>query len=375
MPAKITLSASHQARHHVPFFVQLPGAREGETYTLEPGGLPGQIVSGWLHAIVPHIPAGQALTLTASPAAHPATMTVTEEHDDLTFREGTELVTQYHFGDASEYPIPSKPYFYPVNLGGQCLTRKVATKREPQPEIDHPHHRSLWVAHGEVNGANIWDDGEGHGFQRHLKFASRFSGPVCTGFVEEVQWESKERKAIMEESRTFRLWKSVPGGRFMDLTVTLLAPFGEVKLGDTKEGGICSMRVQEVMQGDAGGLMTNGVGGVTEPQIWGHRAPWLDYSGTLGGKKVGMTIFDHPRSFRYPAHWHARDYGLFTANPFALHDYQTSWSQDGSHVIPKGGMVTFKYRIYLHEGDAATACVAEHWNNFGLPPKAEVQPI
>ncbi len=373
MALTITLAAPGHDRRHVPLIVQAPGAKDGATYTLEPGGIPAQVVSGWLHALLPELKAGQALTLTATPAALPATLTLTEAHHDLSFLDGDALVTAYHFGDLSEYPIPSKPYFYPVNLGSQCLTRKVARKDEPQPEIDHPHHRSLYVAHGAVNGANVWDDAEGHGFQRHLRFASRFTGPVCAGFVEEVQWETKNRKAVMEESRTFRMWKAIPGGRFLDLTVTLLAPFGDVTLGDTKEGGICAMRVQPELQGDRTGLMTNGVGGETEAQIWGHRAPWLDYSGTLEGRKVGIAILEHPRSFRYPTNWHARDYGLFTANPFAWHDYQTGWLDDGTHVIPKGEMITFRYRIYLHEGDCRSADVLGHWKNFGLPVAAEVK--
>jgi len=374
MATKITITASRHERRSFPLIVQLAGAKDGETFTLEPGGIPGQVVNGWLHALIPVVSAGQPPVLTASPAPHQAVMNLSERPDDLAIREGEALVTEYHYGEKSAYPLPSKPYFYPVNLGAQCLTRKVARKDEPQPEIDHPHHQSLWVAHGDVNGSNIWEHGEGHGYQRHLKFASRFSGPVCAGFVEEVQWEDRNHKALLEDSRTVRVWKAIPGGRFLDLTVTLLAAFGDVKLGDTKEGGICAMRIQEVMQGDQNGLMTNGVGGVTEAQIWGHRAPWLDYSGTLDGKAVGISIFDHPRSFRYPTHWHARDYGMFTANPFAYHDYQTGWSNDGSHVIPKGETLTFRYRIFLHEGDCTAARVGEHWKNFGLPPAIEVTP-
>ena len=53
----------------------------------------------------------------------------------------------------------------------------------------------------------------------------------------------------------------------------------------------------------------------TREQIWGNSAEWCDYSGTIGGQRVGMTIFCHPENFR-PSWFHARDYGLLEANPF-----------------------------------------------------------
>jgi hypothetical protein len=131
------------------------------------------------------------------------------------------------------------------------------------------------------------------------------------------------------------------------------------------------VRVREPLQGDRTGLLTNAWGGVGEADVWGQRSPWIDYSGTLEKKKVGIAILDHPASFRYPTHWHARDYGLCTANPFAWHDYGTGWSQDGSHTISKGGSITFRYRVYLHAGDCRSARVAAHWLDFAHPPKQQ----
>ena len=121
--------------------------------------------------------------------------------------------------------------------------------------------------------------------------------------------------------------------------------------------------------------MTTAFGGQTESEIWGYRSPWLDNSGTLEGRKVGIAIFDHPSSFRHPTHWHARDYGLIGANPFAWHDYGTGWSLDGSYTIKEGMSLPFKYRLFLHDGDCESAKVAGRWIDYAFPPKATVEVV
>ena len=46
----------------------------------------------------------------------------------------------------------------------------------------------------------------------------------------------------------------------------------------------------------------NSNGGVGEQQIWGKPADWVDYSGSIAKKHVGIVVFDHPEIFRYPRH-------------------------------------------------------------------------
>ena len=42
--------------------------------------------------------------------------------------------------------------------------------------------------------------------------------------------------------------------------------------------------------------MLNSNGATGEPAIWGKPADWVDYSGTVGGKQVGVVAFDHLRA-------------------------------------------------------------------------------
>ena len=71
-----------------------------------------------------------------------------------------------------------------------------------------------------------------------------------------------------------------------------------------------------------------------------------------------------PSNPRHPTTWHVRDYGLFAANPFGLHDFEKKPSGAGDLTIPAGQSTTFRYRVYLHEGDETQAKVAEHYQAY-----------
>jgi hypothetical protein len=300
-----------------------------------------------------------------------ARVTVAEQPGVLEFRDGAEVATRYHFDGRGPLPVPARPYFSPVNLGGVNLTREVPPKNAAQP-ADHPHHKGLWVAYGDVGGADCWSDDEHHGDQKHLRFDRLESGPVCAAFEERLLWESSQGMPLLDEIRTFRLWKATGGARMMDLDVRLTAGHGTVRLGDTKEGGFCAVRVHPDLQGDRQGRIRSANGEITEAEAWGQKAAWVDYAGALGGKPVGVAILDHPRAFRFPTNWHVRDYGLFAANPMALRDYQSGFSDDGTHVVMEGDHVSFRYRVILHEGDADQARLAARWVDFAHPPRVLV---
>jgi hypothetical protein len=75
-------------------------------------------------------------------------------------------------------------------------------------------------------------------------------------------------------------------------------------------------------------------------------------------------MMDHPGNLRYPTTWHVRSYGLFAANPFGLRDFTGDKTQDGSYVIAAGKNLRFAYRILIHEGDTATAKVADEYARY-----------
>ena len=79
------------------------------------------------------------------------------------------------------------------------------------------------------------------------------------------------------------------------------------------------------------------------------------------GKTVGIAIFDHPKNPRHPTTWHARDYGLITANPFGGKAFK---SKHGAMKLDKGSSVTFSYRFLFHEGDHKKAGIPNQYQQW-----------
>ena len=46
------------------------------------------------------------------------------------------------------------------------MTRNWPMKNVENEEHDHPHHRSFWYAHGDVNGHDFWSEGSKAGEDR-----------------------------------------------------------------------------------------------------------------------------------------------------------------------------------------------------------------
>ena len=55
--------------------------------------------------------------------------------------------------------------------------------------------------------------------------------------------------------------------------------------------------------------------GVEGKEVWGTRSRWMKLVSEINGETVALVIIDHPSNVGYPTYWHARDYGLFAANP------------------------------------------------------------
>ena len=254
------------------------------------------------------------------------------------------------------------------------LTRSYPiVKGVPDETTDHKHHKSLWVAHGDVNGVDDWSESRNHGRQVNRRIKEVVDGPVMGVVRQDLNWTTNRGKKVCEEEREFRVWATPPDHRIMDLTVTFRSKTGKVVFGDTKEGGICSLRVASSMDGSRGGRIENSYGGRGEAETWGRRAVWCDYSGVVGGKLVGIAVFDTPGNLRYPTYWHVRDYGLMTANPFGISHFAPESGEDGTYELAKGKELRFAYRIFMHLGDTSTARIRDKYHDYINPPKVRLE--
>ncbi len=284
-----------------------------------------------------------------------------EEGKTAAFKINGELFTRYNF-DKDEFVRPNA---FPV-LGpeGAEVTEYASS--------DHPHHKSLYVALGEVNGFNNWDEQEGHANIHNQSVDVLAEGPVFAQIMAVNDWIDPKGNKYMEDWTIITVYNSPEGGRFMDWNITLAATECGLHIGDTKESGTLSVRMNTKLHVRNGGTMINAYGGVNESENWGKPSPWVDYYGEVDGVKCGLALMDSPGNLRHPTTWHVRDYGLFTANCWGYSYFNNDQSIRGDYTMPEGDALNFVYRVYVHAGDDKQAKVGDRYFDFAYPPKVTI---
>jgi hypothetical protein len=193
------------------------------------------------------------------------------------------------------------------------------------------------------------------------KLDEMHSGAESGDVRAEFDLVTSEGQVIAAEGQAYS-FKGDEHSRTIDCEFTIVANHGPVKMGDTKEGTF-AIRVVKALDSPPG-RMVNSNGAVGEKAVWGKRADWVDFYGTVAGEEVGIAVFDNPKNFRHPTYWHARHYGLLAANPFGLKEFTHDRHQDGSYTIPAGQSLALRYRVLIHEGDYQQARVADAYRQY-----------
>ncbi|HOZ45251.1 MAG TPA: PmoA family protein [Candidatus Hydrogenedentes bacterium] len=312
-------------------------------------------------------------------AADDGTVAITKQDgaDALDVVINGEPFTTYHYSNENR-----KPFLWPVYAeGGVTITRNWPMGEDVPASGDHVHHKSIWTAYGDVNGVDCWgEEGENSGYQHSGEVT--FGAEGGQGWIHAKNvWQDKDHKPVLTEERRYRFYAGPASARYFDTTITFAATEGDVKFGDTKEGGILSFRMRpeiEVKRRNAEITLVDMKG---YPKTWGKPSPWCDYSGTIAGVGMrGIAVFDHPENLRYPTRWHVRDYGLCGANCFGLshfteHEMKKEGKEplNGDYLLKAGESLTFNYRVLIHSGTAEEAKVADLYAEYAKLPKASVE--
>ncbi len=309
--------------------------------------------------------ASGAVTATAQDkAATTGSLRVTES------AEGAGWIV--HAGDRilAGYEVDSagKPIVYPLKTpSGVSVVRDYPMKPQgPNERDDHPHHRSLWFTHGEVNDTDYWltSEAKRDGITKQTGGKAYVDNSTGAVVIETTNdWLNGRGKRDLTDTRRFTF--QLDGKRLiLDCDIRLTASDGEVHFGDTKEGSF-GVRVAGSMKSDAklGGQITN-KDGQHGKEAWGVRSPWVDYSGpvlefdatdekpsqeVIADSTNGVTIHYHPSSHGAPCRWHVRTYGLFAANPFGESHF-TGGEKTGGFRLPAGESIDLFHRVVIHEG-------------------------
>ena len=267
-----------------------------------------------------------------------------------------ELFTEYVWKDLA------KPALYPIMGPGKvALTRHFPFNKNHEGEAsDHPHHKSLWFAHGEVNGADYWS--EKAKIRKKTLGVSEDEKLVATH-----EWLSPDESRVICHDRTEIQFQATEDWRLIDYTVTVTAGDEAVTFGDTKEGtfGVRTHPALRIVDRDrkpvATAFNSRGAQGV---DIWGKTAEWVHYAGEIEGKNYSITVMDHPNSFRFPTTWHAREYGLVAANPFGLSYFKKQPKGSGDFKLAPGEAITFRYGVLLSRGAFTKAQIERAFQRF-----------
>lgn len=281
-------------------------------------------------------------------------ITMLKSSDRVTVRIGNEAFTEYLFSGFQ------RPILYPLNaVDGQSVVRNYPMLADVAGEAsDHPHHQSVWFAHGDVNGLDFWSN---KAIIRNLSVSL-----LADGIVSHNEWVGTD--TVVCSDQTVIRFDATDSWRMVDYDVQITAGKEAVSFNDTKEGLFAirthpRLRIQDV-DGNSMASAFNSEG-VSGKDIWGKSARWVHYQNHIGDQVFGVTVMDAPTNFRHPNYWHAREYGLIAANPFGLHDLAGLPAGSGSLTLGPGQSISLRYAIIVWNTAATADEIEKVFAKFG----------
>ncbi len=305
---------------------------------------------------------------------------------------GDDLFTAYLYADT--LAVLKKPVLYPIRTAsGVAVTRGLPLEGRPGERTDHPHHIGLWFNYGDVNGLDFWNNSDAisperageMGTIRHRALTRVESGAGRGTLDVTMDWLAADGAPVLREDTRF-IFHATPGRRTINRITTLTALDEGVSFEDNKEG-VLGLRLSRTLEmpTDKPIRLTDAAGAVTEvpvlnndgvtghyrnsegtegyPDVWGQRARWMTLSGVVEGDSVTIAILDHPQNVGFPTYWHARDYGLFAANPFGQAIFSEVAEALHFSLAPRAS-TTLRHRIILFSGHPAPDDVEAHYQDF-----------
>jgi len=295
------------------------------------------------------------------------------------------LFTSYIYPDDLE-----KPTLYPIYTStGIVITRGFPRDPRPNERVDHPHQVGLWFDFGDVNGLDFWNNSYAipanqkskYGSIKHRQIIKAKSGKKEGILVTASDWVDSKGNVLLKDKTTY-VFSGEGNRRVIRHTIVLTAQV-PVTFNDNKEG-LIGLRVDRAFEEpsnkpevflDAKGnptvvpVMNNeGVNGVyrnseglqKESGVWGKPTLWVCLSAKKNGEEISIAIIDDKKNPGYPAHSHARGYGLFATNNMGSQVFDKNAPLFTLKLKPKQS-VTFTHTIVIQDGKFLTD---EDLNNF-----------
>ncbi len=227
------------------------------------------------------------------------------------------------------------------------LTRHFPPRKGIDPDDHALFHPGLWLAFGDISGEDFW---RLKARVVHEKFTQQpMTQTVGTlqapwsevTFTTLNRYETSAGEPLLREHCRYGM-SGLKSGWLLTWDSTLEPIEGDITFGDQEEMGL-GIRLATPLIVKNGGTITNSHGNTNEKGCWGKPAAWCDYSGVIDKQRYGLLLLPHPKNFASSI-FHARDYGLLVANPFAQQAFGKS-KIPAKTVVKRGEKLRLRYGI------------------------------
>lgn len=252
--------------------------------------------------------------------------------------------TTYVFKDS----VIPRPFFHSIFTSGGIPVTRNFPPVEGVDSMDHAtFHPGLWLAFGDISGNDFWRNKCQVIHQRFLK--SPEVKDNTASFTVLNHYKNKDQ-VICEEECTIRIIPDKTGVLLLWDSV-FYSDSHPFYFGDQEEMGL-GVRMATPFTVKNGGTILNSNNQRNESEVWGKQAEWCTYFKSIeNGQDAGILLMPSPDNFR-TSWFHARDYGLLTANPFGRNAFTKQ--EKSKIVVNTKEHFPLRFGVYIFQKADAT---------------------
>jgi len=276
-----------------------------------------------------------------------AQFSIEQQDDRMIVRlNGRRLATYLH-----KHRSLTRPAWIDVySPGGIRLTRNFPPRLpEDRGAMDHAlMHPGIWISFGDLDGEDYW---RLTSRTEHVEFIGKpDTKPGRADFTVRNRYLRRDgRRVVCEEVTKYSLIAR-PEGVLMLIEARFESHAQDFYFGDQEESGLAFRMESRLKVQDGHGTIRNNRGERNGSAMWGKEAAWVDYSGTLAGRRAGLMVMPGLTNTRR-CWMHTRDYGLVAANPFPRQP-QERRAPYVKTMVKRGEPYRISYALLLHDQPA-----------------------
>ncbi len=270
-----------------------------------------------------------------------ADMQLIQQDDSVSIHIDGKAFATYVYKDDQ---IP-RPYFHSIHtLSGIQVTRHHPPIKGKEPMDHATYHPGLWLTFGDIRGHDYWRN---KAETRHIRFLQSPQFMDDKGIFTVLNHYMNGDEPVCEERCSYQI---IPdsSGILLCWNSEFYSAEHDFYFGDQEEMGL-GVRVAASIMAENGGTILNHSGDENEKEVWGKQSRWCAYySKDTGDGQVGILLMPSPDNFR-DSWFHARDYGLLTANPFGRKAFTDG--PESKVAVKSGEKFKLRFGVYIFHVD------------------------